>query len=85
MDVDYLIQPQGAAQGLSGRVLHFAGTEAPKWLKDYLTVDPDDLEDVRRGIRWATDLWADEPDAVTIEMMLYRIFGEGLVEVDDEQ
>lgn len=81
MDVDYKLLPQKPSGGVTGRILSLSGR--PIWIRDYLSVDPSDLDDVQRGIKWAIDPWTVEEDSVGVADTLSEIFGAEVVEVGD--
>jgi len=81
MDVDYKLLPQKPSGGVTGRILSLSGR--PAWIRDYLAVDPGDLDDIERGIKWAINPWVTEDDSVKVSDTLSEIFGAEVTEVED--
>lgn len=84
MAVDYLIKPQKAAQGVSGRIL--AVGERPNWLAfdGYAWLPNVDNEvSVEAALEWC--MGKEDARATDLTRQLKDIFGDGVKEIDYRQ
>lgn len=81
LKVDWKIRPVQPVDSSWARILAIG--EKPMMVRDYLLVDPKNIEQLKAGILWATDHWMEHPAAHTVPDILNSIFKGKVREIAD--